>query len=296
LAVDAYLNAHPRDAKGRFLKGLIQTEQNKPNEAIETFVLLTRDYPSLPEPYNNLAVLYASLGHYDKALAALETAIRTHPSYAIAHENLGDVYAQLASQAYDKALQLDKKNSAAQTKLALIKDLFSQESPALRPVVVARTAPKPLPETSKPIAETSKPVVDTSTFAKTTLPAVTTAPASNAGDAEKAQILKAVHSWAQAWSNKDVNAYLASYAPNFKTPDGEGRNAWEASRRERILRPKQIQVRVLSPNVSVRNDGTAEIRFVQEYKSDTLNRNVRKSLILTRSENKWLILREKVGQ
>jgi len=54
-----------------------------------------------------IAVLYAGQGQYEKARQALEMAIRTHPSYATAHENLGDVYAKLASQAYDKALSLD---------------------------------------------------------------------------------------------------------------------------------------------------------------------------------------------
>jgi tetratricopeptide (TPR) repeat protein len=97
----------PKDAQGRFLKGLIYTEMNKPAEAIAVFTKLTEDYPELPEPYNNLAVLYAQQKQYDKARTALEMAIRTHPSYAIAYENLGDVYAKLASQAYDKALQLD---------------------------------------------------------------------------------------------------------------------------------------------------------------------------------------------
>ncbi len=122
--VDAYLAAKPRDAQGRFLKGLILTEQNKTPEAIAVFTKLTEDYPELPEPYNNLAVLYAGQGQYEKARQALEMAIRTHPSYATAHENLGDVYAKLASQAYDKALSLDSSNSTAQTKLALVKELI----------------------------------------------------------------------------------------------------------------------------------------------------------------------------
>ncbi len=192
--VDAYLSTHPKDAKGRFLKGLIQTEQNKPSEAIETFVQLTRDYPDLPEPHNNLAVLYASQGQYDKALVALETAIRTHPSYAIAQENLGDVYARLASQAYDKALQLDKKNSAAQTKLSLVKELFSQEAPAQRPMIVARAEPKAALEPIKP--ETlPRPTV------RPVAPAATAAPiaSSRNTDAVRTQALKAAHAWAQAW-------------------------------------------------------------------------------------------------
>ena len=97
--VDGYLRANPKDARGRFLKGLILTEQNKSAEAIRIFTALTEDYPELPEPYNNLAVLYAQQGQYDKARSALELSIRTHPSYATAYENLGDVYAKLASQA-----------------------------------------------------------------------------------------------------------------------------------------------------------------------------------------------------
>src|SRR5215212_3900080 len=141
--VNGYLATRPKDARGRFLKGLILTEQNKPNEAIKVFTDLSQDYPELPEPYNNLAVLYASQGQYDKARNALEMAIRTHPSYATAHENLGDIYAKMASQAYDKALQLDRGNQAAQSKLNLIKDLFSQRPQSK--VAVAKAEPVPTP-------------------------------------------------------------------------------------------------------------------------------------------------------
>ena len=108
---DQFLVNKPRDPQMRFLKGVAQTESGKPNEAISTFTKLTEDYPELPEPYNNLAVLYAGQSQFDKARAALEMAIRTNPSYATAHENLGDVYAKLASQAYSKALQLDSSNT-----------------------------------------------------------------------------------------------------------------------------------------------------------------------------------------
>ena len=113
--------AKPRDAQGRFLKGLILTESGRQQDAIAIFTRLTEDFPELPEPYNNLAVLYAQQKQYDKARTALEMAIRTHPSYSIAHENLGDVYAKLASQAYDKALQLDSSNKSTQSKLSMIK-------------------------------------------------------------------------------------------------------------------------------------------------------------------------------
>ena len=120
--INQFLSSKPRDPQGRFLRGLILAEQNKAPEAIEVFTKLTQDYPELPEPYNNLAVLYAAQGQYEKARQSLELSIRTHPSYATAYENLGDVYTKLASQAYDKALQLDSSNTSAQTKLSLIRD------------------------------------------------------------------------------------------------------------------------------------------------------------------------------
>lgn len=139
--VDAYLKTRPKDARGRFLKGLILADQNKPNDAIKVFTELTQEFPELPEPYNNLAVLYASQGQYDKARSALEMAIRTHPSYATAHENLGDIYAKMASQAYDKALQLDRGNAAAQTKLNLIRDLFPDSPRPAKPAAAKAEVP-----------------------------------------------------------------------------------------------------------------------------------------------------------
>src|SRR5712671_6288516 len=171
------------DPKARFLKGIILTEQGNTKDAIEIFSKLTQDYPNLPEPYNNLAVIYAGQGQYDKARAALEQSIRTHPSYATAYENLGDVYAKLASQAYDKALQLDSSNTGAQNKLSLVRELVGGPS-----TVAAKEAPaKPSVVAEKPSAPVEKPQ-----------------PASN----PTAEILKTVNGWAQAWSRKDVDAYL----------------------------------------------------------------------------------------
>lgn len=121
---DQFLATQPRDPQMRFLRGVIQRDTGKLPEAIATFTKLTEDYPELPEPYNNLAVLYAGQNLYDKARAALEMAIRTNPSYSTAHENLGDVYVKLASQAYAKAFQLEAGNASAPRKLVLTDELL----------------------------------------------------------------------------------------------------------------------------------------------------------------------------
>ncbi len=123
---DRYLATKPGDAQMRFLKGVILTDLKQSVQAIDVFTKLTQDYPELAEPYNNLAVLHAAQGQYEKARAALETAVRNDPNYAVAQENLGDVYAMLASVAYARAVELDPANAAIPPKLTLIRELLSQ--------------------------------------------------------------------------------------------------------------------------------------------------------------------------
>ncbi|MCW5604566.1 MAG: tetratricopeptide repeat protein [Burkholderiales bacterium] len=300
--VDAYLGSRPKDARGRFLKGIILTEQNRPNDAIRVFTELTQDYPELPEPYNNLAVLYASQGQYDKARSALEMAIRTHPSYATAHENLGDIYAKMASQAYDKALQLDRNNRGAQTKLNLIRDLFPDgaRTPAAaakpEPVPqVATAAPAPKPAPAAPAAKTAEAPAPKSK------PAVREAirqpdaakPASTRNDPQA--VLKTLDEWARAWSSNDVAAYLAHYAPDFQTPDGRPRADWETQRQRLIAKPRKIEVEVVRPRVTFEDQNRATVTFRQNYRSDTFKANSTKTLIMIRMEDRWLIQQEQVG-
>jgi Flp pilus assembly protein TadD len=123
--VDQYLTTKPRDPQMRFLKGVIQTDSGKPADAIETLTGLTQEFPELPEPYNNLAVLYAGQNQFDKARTALEMAVRLNPAYATAHENLGDVYAKLASQSYAKSLQIEGNNPQAQQKMSALNGLLA---------------------------------------------------------------------------------------------------------------------------------------------------------------------------
>jgi tetratricopeptide (TPR) repeat protein len=275
--IDTVITANPRDARARFLKGLILTEQGKPADAIKVFTSLTEDYPELPEPYNNLAVLYASQGQYDKARKSLEMAIRTHPSYAIAHENLGDVYAKMASEAYDKALQLDRSNAAAQTKLAMIKDLFSGS------VVPGKGTPEPVDSTA------------TTTPATSDKPATAAAKPAVPAKADSDAVMAAVNGWAKAWSNKNPDAYLAYYAPTFQVPGGEARANWETTRRDRILRPKLIEVTVGSPKVSFDANGRAVVKFRQGYKSDALSTSGAKTLTLVKNNGNWQIVQERMN-
>ena len=281
---DQYLASKPRDPQMRFIKGVIQTEAGKPADAIATFTQITQDYPELPEPYNNLAVLYAGQSQFDKARAALEMAIRTNPSYATAHENLGDVYAKLASQAYSKALQLDGGNTGVQPKLALIRTLFSPDAKgqkpgtnpqSLSPVSVAPVAKAPVtpPAALQPVAALAAPALSLGT--------------------EK-EIESVVRNWAAAWSAKDMAGYLGSYGKDFDPPGSVGRKAWEDDRRSRIIGKSRVSVQLSDLAVAV-NGGKAVVKFKQAYSDDSLNVSSRKTLELVKAGERWVIVRETTG-
>ncbi|WP_020165311.1 tetratricopeptide repeat protein [Methyloversatilis discipulorum] len=326
--IDIYLAQRPRDPQGRFFKGLILTELGKIPEATLVFQKLTEDYPELPEPYNNLAVLYAQQKQYDKAKTALEMAIRTHPSYAVAHENLGDIYARMATQAYDRALQLDSSNKAAQSKLNLIREMVgngsrgNQKPRAIAPIAAAPStatatpapaappapstpaapaAPAKQPEAAKP-AEVPKPPAPTAA-APAPVPAPAAAVPAPAPKADVpaatvppvAELTRTVQDWAAAWSRKDVKSYLGYYAADFKVPDGKPRGAWETERRSRIAKPGAIEVRV--ENVKVKSVATdrADATFRQHYKAVGLKTSTTKTLTLVRRDGRWLIQQERVG-
>jgi Flp pilus assembly protein TadD len=122
------LAAKPKDAQLRFLHGVLLAESHRDAEAIAQFEQLTQQYPELAEPYNNLAALYAAGGDYERAKAALEQALRANPGLVTAQENLGDVYAMLASRAYARALQMDPNNAAVPAKLATLRQMLAPRS------------------------------------------------------------------------------------------------------------------------------------------------------------------------
>lgn len=115
--------ARPRDAAMRFLRGVMLSELQRSAEAIDVFERMIDDFPDLPEPYNNLAVLHAAQGRIDRARELLEIALRHDPAYYTAHENLGDVYARLAQRAYERADASGRGDPLLQRKLRAAREL-----------------------------------------------------------------------------------------------------------------------------------------------------------------------------
>ncbi|MDC8771994.1 YybH family protein [Roseateles albus] len=350
---DDLLKAKPGDARLRLQRGIALSLLGRNPEAIEVFKKLVASNPEMPGPYNNLAVLYANQGDYEKARQSLEQAVRANPDYATAYQNLGDIHARLAEKAYAKSLSLDKNDLALPLKIAAVQNVFepgapartsppaAKPTPAPSPAAVA-AAPTPVPApapskspaapaaaavVAKASAESAKPAdpltsavlsslsgqpakvaantpstANTGNTSKAAQPApalaaaakpaaaaATTKVDSSASDSQA--VRTAVDAWAAAWSKRDMFAYFAAYAPDFKGK-AASRKAWEADRVARISSKKEISV-VLS-DVQVKLEGnTATVSFKQDYRADALKMKNDKTLALIKGKaGDWQITSE----
>ena len=277
--LDQHLSKNPQDASARFSRGLALVKLNRTNEAIKAFADLTRDYPQLPEPYNNLAVIYAQQGDYEKARDALEAALATHPSYATAHENLGDIYAALAGAAYNRALLLDQANQGVRNKLNLISQLDRSPigAPGKAPAAVAA---RPVVNEKQPQLQAKAPPEE-KTPSEATLDADTTSAVSSA-----------LVVWSRAWSSKDLPLYFAAYADDFTPEGGISRAAWETQRKERILKPARIKVEARDAQFARSGEDRVRVNFTQQYESDTFTDSVAKVIDMQLVNGAWKIVRE----
>ena len=244
-----------------FFKGIIETNQGKNNQAIDTFRDLTERFPKLPEPFNNLAVLYAGKGQFRLAKEILEQAIKTNPSYLTAHINLGDIFTKMASEAYNKALEIDKSNNIAITKLSMITQLFNY-NPDTKNTIMGSMTEK---EEAKNIKLSKKELM------KNTL------------------IL--IENWKTAWENKDIENYLNSYSSNFIYPNNMNKTQWEKYRTNRIV-PKKL-INILISNIKIKFvKEKIKATFTQNYKSGKLNQISIKTLTYVEEDGQWLIFEE----
>lgn len=322
--IDQFLSAKPSDPRLRLQRGIALSMLNRPTEAIAVFQKLIESHPELPGPYNNLAVLYGNQGDYEKARQALELAIRTNPSYAIAFQNLGDVYARLAGQAYKKALLLDKSDGGLPLKLAVVQNIFETsvdprtvKTKTATAVAVAAPAPAPaavaVPKVVLPIKSVaSVPTAAPATViaaAPATAPSATQAPAAakavvaaaavvkpeHAGAAtanlDQQAVEKALQAWAKAWSQREMLAYYAAYAPEFKGKLAN-RKAWEEERRIRIVGKKKIVVTLSDIRIKI-TGSNATLHIRQDYNSDALSVKSSKTLEMVKNkQGDWLITEE----
>jgi Tetratricopeptide repeat/TPR repeat/SnoaL-like domain len=260
-------------------------------------------HPSYATAYENLGDVYAKL-----ASEAYDRALRLDGSDPGARKNLALVR-ELAGPAPLGVATRTPAPPPAPAKPAATVAVPSPAPVKPAPPAVAAAAPvKPEPAAAQPPAPATPapPVVAAATPAKPPA-ARSDASAPNVVAAAKplpatpssasnpdAGILRRVKDWAQAWSAKDVDAYLACYAPAFKTPDGAPRAAWENERRARITGPRSIKVSIRNPKIVHHDDRRAAVVFQQTYRSDRFQGHTRKTLELVRIGDDWRIVEEVV--
>ena len=282
-----YLTAHPGNRDARFVHAAALAGQNDNKAAIKAFTALHEDFPLRVEPTNDLAVLYAREGDYDKARKWLEKAMDTQPAYAAAHQNLGDVYTALADLAYRTALGTDKVAKKVPLKMV---DRFYYEGESVAPgnappAPTPRSCPTPPPQPLRPAPVQTPPSAPVRSAASS---APIETPDANASGA----IIDTMRSWARAWSSQDVNDYLGFYGADFDPGDGRSAEQWRELRRQRLVAPEKIHIEIDSPKVSLLDATHARVVFVQKYSSPRYSDEMTKQLFLTRENGQWRITRE----
>lgn len=303
--VEAQLKDRPDDTLLLMHRGAALSNLNRKAEALSTFQKVATLNPRLAAAHNNIAVILASDGKYEEARAKLDLAIRTHPAYATAYENLGDLYSHMAGDAYRKALQLEKNLKSAQPKLRMVDEITAMAGGAAPAAPTRRPASPTPPEPPPPAAASTQVAQAPATPPKTVLPKAEVEPAQTVATAVAGaapaparaestdEVENALKAWAQAWSRRDMVAYAKAYTADFKGSSAS-HAAWLADRRARIEPRKSIEVELSKIDVRVNGD-RAEVRFLQHYESDGLKVRSRKSVSLQKSQGRWLI-REESGR
>ena len=422
-----YLSRNKSDIKFQFLKGLILTRLNRYNDAEKIFYKMAEENPNLPEPLNNLAVIYSIQGEYSKAQEILKKALESNRNYETVYHNLSDLYAKVASRAYNQALGISQTERGPVEKLLFLRELnlpqtmliesLNRENKELKSVMkdtekvleenklaikiknqelsklgeAQRSIQKlmqeklelnieikelkgsldevmyslslkdeqlaKLDETEKALAgltNENKGLKDRLVKAEASLGQLSSSlilkdeqlakldenlnninaadlkkensnlkskvnetellleelkksVADGAEDSspdigqktnklseQKKAIEIAINNWVNAWASKNIDNYISSYAMEFKPSRGLSRAKWELQRRERLANPSFIKIKLTNIKIEIRDDGLANVRFTQQYQSDSYKDEVKKIVTVKMINNKWLIMRERV--
>ena len=261
--VEELLDSDKENPQLLFINGVLLSELGEIDNAINVFDSLTKSHPALPEPYNNLAVLYAQNGNFNLAKTALEKSIKTHPSYATAHINLGDLYTRMASESYNQALQIDKANKNAKTKLSLIKKLFNFQPINKNIVLTENTEQK-----------------------KQSFNAV-----KNNEDIINDKIFIMINNWKNAWMSQNFDQYIGYYSENFKNNKGMNIERWRQFRKPRVINKPSINLQLENIEIT-KNKNLYSVSFTQIYQSGDIDSTTKKTLLIELIDDQLKIVNE----
>ncbi|MDH5353260.1 MAG: tetratricopeptide repeat protein [Gammaproteobacteria bacterium] len=249
---ETLLAEQPRKADIKFLTAYALQMDGQTSKASAMYRDMIREYPELPEPRNNLAMIYLAKGDYDGASKLLVEAINTHNSYATAYQNLSRIYTGIASEAYRRALSESSEPA---------KYSHNIELAALTQI------------------ESFEPVVRSSQGSELS--------------ADKNLFFNQIRQWAKAWSDKDFSTYTGFYSTEHR-PDFDTHADWVEYRRQRIMRPGEINIVVSDIEIRALNENRAIIDFKQSFESLSYSDRVKKRLVFNRTGSVWKIIDERV--
>lgn len=302
---------HPNLAEARNNLAVLYAARGEFDKAQRELEQAIASHPAYATAHRNLGDLYERMAKqaYDKALNLNKTApsatennlSRLALMRGLASESNPPQIARLAAATptpaatppANKTVVTPPPTTTPSTTVNNLAPLL--KSPPAPPATAKTEAPAVKAEPAKTEAAKVEPKPAAATAVKPSAEPATP-PVNAAQQAEEQAAIAALKAWADAWAAKDVNRYLTFYAPAFRTPKGESRSAWEASRRVRIDKPGQIEVEILQPVAKTIAKDQVEIRFRQRYRSSTFSANSAKSVLMTRQAGKWQILEESVGR
>jgi len=272
--VGSYLEAHPGEARARFLEGVLFARTGRREAAVQRFESLVIEYPESLEAWSNLGVLYAEGGDPRRGIEAIERGIATNPTLSAAFQNLRRVYAMYGASSYREATR--------GAGLADAEDASGGRAPA---------SPVPdlelIPSWGEGNAESRE--ADSGRIPEVIIRA--SAEAAAPGAAETESVAAAIYSWAERWSAQDLEGFLRSYSSAFVPGSGESVAAWRAARRAELATPRFIQVAVVGLEISREGD-RAVATFLERYRSDRRESETPRRLELQWEEGSWRIVEE----
>jgi tetratricopeptide (TPR) repeat protein len=310
--LEPLLGAGPDRVESLMLKGILLTQLGRVDEAKEIFLDLIRSSPEMPEPYINLAALYAGAGDYERSVQTLKKALATHPSYFTAYENLTKVYGKLASEAYRRALGDQAETDEEPMELVLLDRIHLRSTGTALPAEsLAVKLPETTPERLSAGAESGEvglaEVAQTNsapTEADKAMTAEIQAGTGAAVDSDRGdrvgpdleRVPGMIDGWALAWTEQRVEEYLGFYSGKFTPMNGLSQEGWEVMRRGRLTGPGFISISYKDLEVEEEGPGRVSARFVQLYDSSVLQDSCVKVLSLLWEEGEWKIAAERIEE
>ncbi|MEH6578126.1 MAG: tetratricopeptide repeat protein [Amphritea sp.] len=313
--INSYLTDNPKDLNGWLTYGIALMDQNKLQAAEDIFNKLIELYPDAPEPYNNLAAIYARRGDNNKAIDLLLQGFNTHPSYAQLRLNLKTVYASLANQVYNRALDSNEKNTLVRSNLTILDQtyiatpvapVYLQAETTLsagHPVMTAAKAASQQPFASSPtvplevvaaVDQATKQAYEAEIETESASPdaAVSRPELSPLDPATAKQMTNLIFRWADAWSGQDVNQYINFYIDQYRSGKAVTHKQWVLSLKKRLSAPAFIQVGISDISMIMLPNERVRAVFQQDYKSNTFQGSAYKSLVFTPVADSWKISAE----